>query len=127
MLKNLLKRTSLSPVDCASFYLAHMKNPQSVTYDRSYLIQTFSRGRKNVTPLLEKKQVALYRHDFEYMKKAQKVFHITYHQLRILFGIIFFSRLFEDSTVALDTMFKLRRFAGCFDEETNIIYCKALT
>lgn len=127
MLKNLLRRTSLSPTDCATYYFEHMKNPQSVTYDRSYLIQMFSRGRKNIIPLMEKKQIVLYKHDFEYLKMAQKVFHITYHQLRILFGVIFFSRLFEDANVALDTMFKLRRFAGCFNEETNIVYCKALT
>lgn len=46
MLRNLLKRTSISPIECATIYYERMKNPESVSYDRSHLIQMFSRGRK---------------------------------------------------------------------------------
>ena len=63
MLRNLLKRTSLSPIECATIYYERMKNPESVSYDRSHLIQTFSRGRKNNAPILDVHQVVLYQKD----------------------------------------------------------------
>ncbi len=123
MLRNLLKRTTLSPIECATIYYERMRNPESVSYDRSRLIQTFSRGRKNNAPILDVHQVVLYKKDLDYITEARRKFHINYTQLRVLFGIIFFCRLYGTDTVALDTEFKMKRFGGCFEEQTEITYC----
>lgn len=123
MLRNLLKRTSLSPIECATIYYERMKNPESVSYDRSHLIQMFSRGRKNNAPILDVHQVVLYQKDLDYITEARRKYHINYAQLRVLFGAIFFCRLYGSDTFALDTEFKMKRFGGCFEEQTEIMYC----
>lgn len=123
MLRNLLKRTSISPIECAMIYYERMKNPESVSYDRSHLIQTFSRGRKNNAPILDIHQVVLYQKDLDYITEARRKYHINYAQLRVLFGVIFFCRLYGSDTFALDTEFKMKRFGGCFEEQTEIMYC----
>lgn len=123
MLRNLLKRTSLSPIECATIYYERMKNPESVSYDRSHLIQTFSRGRKNNAPILDVRQVVLYQKDLNYITEARRKYHINYAQLRVLFGVIFFCRLYGSDTFALDTEFKMKRFGSCFEEQTEIMYC----
>ena len=73
MLRNLLKRTSLSPIECATIYYERMKNPESVSYDRSHLIQMFSRGRKNNAPILDVRQVVLSERSGLYYRGAPKV------------------------------------------------------
>lgn len=123
MLRNLLKRTNLSPVECATIYYERMRNSESVNYDRSHLIQTFTRGRKNNAPILDVHQVVLYQKDLDYITAARKEHHINYAQLRALFGIIFFCRLYGTATISLDTEFKMKRFGGCFEEQTEIMYC----
>lgn len=123
MLRNLLKRTSISPIECATIYYERMKNPESVSYDRSHLIQMFSRGRKNNAPILDVHQVVLYQKDLDYITEARQKYHINYAQLRVLFGVIFFCRLYGSDTFALDTEFKMKRFGGCFEEQTEIMYC----
>jgi hypothetical protein len=123
MLRNLLKRTTLSPIECATIYYERMRNPESVSYDRSHLIQMFSRGRKNNAPILDVHQVVLYQKDLDYITEARRRYHINWVQLRVLFGIIFFCRLYGTSMVALDTEFKMKRFGGCFEEQTEITYC----
>ena len=123
MLRNLLKRTTLSPIECATIYYERMRNPESVSYDRSHLIQMFSRGRKNNAPILDVHQVVLYQKDLDYITEARRRDHINWAQLRVLFGIIFFCRLYGISMVALDTEFKMKRFGGCFEEQTEITYC----
>lgn len=122
MLRNLLKRTSLSPIECATIYYERMRNPESVSYDRSHLIQTFGRGHKNNAPLLDVHQVVLYQKDLDYITDARRLYHINWAQLRVLLGIIFFCRLYGRDTVALDTDFKMKRFGKCFDEQTEIMY-----
>ena len=82
MLRNLLKRTSISPIECATIYYERMKNPESVSYDRSHLIQMFSRGRKNNAPILDVHQVVLYQKDLDYITEARRKYHINYAQLR---------------------------------------------
>lgn len=123
MLRNLLKRTTLSPIECATIYYERMRNPESVSYDRSHLIQMFSRGRKNNAPILDVHQVVLYQKDLDYITEARRRYHINWAQLRVLFGIIFFCRLYGTNMVALDTEFKMKRFGGCFEEQTEITYC----
>lgn len=123
MLRNLLKRTTLSPIECATIYYERMRNPESVSYDRSHLIQMFSRGRKNNAPILDVHQVVLYQKDLDYITEARHRYHINWAQLRVLFGIIFFCRLYGTNMVALDTEFKMKRFGGCFEEQTEITYC----
>ena len=123
MLRNILKRTNLSPIECATIYYERMRNPESVSYDRSHLIQQFTRGRKNNAPILDVHQVVLYQKDLDYITAARKEHHINYAQLRALFGIIFFCRLYGTATIALDTEFKMKRFGGCFEEQTEIMYC----
>lgn len=123
MLRNLLKRTTLSPIECATIYYERMRNPESVSYDRSHLIQMFSRGRKNNAPILDVHQVVLYQKDLDYITEARRQYHINWAQLRVLFGIIFFCRLYGTNMVALDTEFKMKRFGGCFEEQTEITYC----
>ena len=123
MLRNLLKRTTLSPIECATIYYERMRNPESVSYDCSHLIQMFSRGRKNNAPILDVHQVVLYQKDLDYITEARRQYHINWAQLRVLFGIIFFCRLYGTNMVALDTEFKMKRFGGCFEEQTEITYC----
>ena len=123
MLRNLLGRTSLSPIECATIYYERMKNPESVSYDRSHLIQMFSRGRKNNAPILDVHQVVLYQKDLDYITEARRKYHINYAQLRVLFGVIFFCRLYGSDTFSLDTEFKMKRFGGCFEEQTETMYC----
>ena len=104
-------------------YYERMKNPESVSYDRSHLIQMFSRGRKNNAPILDVRQVVLYQKDLDYITEARRKYHINYAQLRVLFGVIFFCRLYGSDTFALDTEFKMKRFGSCFEEQTEIMYC----
>ena len=122
MLRNLLKRTNLSPIECATIYYERMRNPESVSYDRSHLIQAFGRGYKNNAPILDVHQVVLYQKDLDYITDARRRYHINWAQLRVLLGIIFFCRLYGSDTVALDTDFKMKRFGKCFDEQTEIMY-----
>ena len=123
MLRNLLKRTNLSPIECATIYYERMRNPESVSYDRSHLIQMFSRGRKNNAPILDVYQVVLYQKDLDYITEARRRHHINWAQLRALLGIVFLCRLYGSDTVALDTEFKMKRFGKCFEEQTEIMYC----
>lgn len=123
MLRNLLKRTNLSPIECATIYYERMRNPESVSYDRSHLIQMFSRGRKSNAPILDVHQVVLYQKDLDYIIMARQRYHINWAQLRVLLGIIFFCRLYGTNTIALDTEFKMKRFGKCFKEQTEIMYC----
>ena len=127
MLRNLLKRTSLSPIECATIYYERMRNPESVSYDRSHLIQMFSCGRKNNAPILDVRQVVLYQKDLNYITEARQRYHINWAQLRVLLGIIFFCQLYGTDTIALDTEFKMKRFGKCFEEQTEIMYCSGST
>lgn len=77
MLRNILKRTGLSPIECATIYYERMRNPESVSYDRSHLIQMFSRSRKNNAPILDVRQVILYQKDLNYITEARRHYHIN--------------------------------------------------
>lgn len=127
LLKNLLKRTALSPTDCASFYFENMRNPESVSYDRSQLVRTFSYGRENLPALLDTHQVVLYKKDLDYITEARKRFHISFVQLQVLLGVIFFCRLYSTPNFSLETIFKLHKFTGCFKGKTKTVYCNGDT
>ena len=58
-LKNLLMKTDMSPPECADFYYEHMKNRESVTYDRSYIISKFYNKKSKRGKLREINQVVI--------------------------------------------------------------------
>lgn len=122
LLKNTLRKTSLSPTECATFYYENMKNQESVTYDREHLISMFSSGRNKLKPLLIVDQIALYEKDLEYVESAKKDYHLNYAQVKALFGVIFFCRLFGTKKISLDTSHRLKQFSGCFQERTSSMY-----
>lgn len=122
MLRNLLRRTSLPPVECATIYFELMRNHESVSYDKSSLVRLFNSGRKNNAPLLDVRQVVIYQKDLDYITNARKKYHINYTHTRVLFGIIFFCRMYGTENISLDTEFKMKRFGGCFEEQTEIKY-----
>lgn len=80
MLRNLLKRTSLSPIECATIYYERMKNPESVSYDRSHLIQMFSRGRKITRPYLMYVKLCFIRKIWTILqRRAESIISITHN------------------------------------------------
>lgn len=122
LLRNTLRKTNLSSIECATIYYEHMRNPESVSYDRSSLLCLFPNKRKNRNTLLQINSVVLYKKDIEYVRNARKKFHISYKQMLVLFGIIFFCRMMNRDHVSLETEFKMRRFSKCFKEQTAIKY-----
>lgn len=126
-LKNLLMKTDMSPPECADFYYEHMKNRESVTYDRSYIISKFYNKKSKRGKLREINQVVIYQKDFDYVENAKKFLNLSYAAVRALFGIIFFSRMLGSEKVYLDTLRGLRHFDGCYGKNVSIIYVEGET
>lgn len=127
MLKNILVKSDYTISECADFYIKNMKNSKSVTYDRNHLMNMFSKKRRNHSGLLCIESVDIYQQDLDYIEFARKRHHISYCQLRVMFGIIFFSRAFRTKYVSLESDFKMKRFGKCYSEKTERVYCPGST
>lgn len=121
LLKNILKKTNLSPTECATVYYEKMNHPESVTYDRSVLIKYF-KSKSNESTLSKIDQIVLYEKDLDYIENAKKEYHLNQTQVEALFGVIFFCRMYNVKKLFLNTQFKLNQFSSCFKKRLHVTY-----
>lgn len=127
LLKNILKKTDLSPTECASIYYEKMNNPESVTYDREILIRYFKDKKNTKQGLFRIKQIVLYDKDINYIENAKRDYHLNQTQVEALFGVIFFCRMYNVPKLFLNTQFRLNQFSGCFKKRLHVTYMNGNT
>lgn len=66
--------------------------------------------------LREVNEVTLYKSDFAYLEKIRKRERLTVKQIKLLFGLIFFSRMNDCEWCRIGTSYKRKSFFACFDE-----------
>ena len=77
--------------------------------------------------LREVNEVILYKSDFDYIERMKKEYSFTVKQVKAVFGLIFFSRMWNSKWCRVGTPFKLQQFGSCFpsyniEEDMDIIY-----
>lgn len=123
LLRNLLYKTGWDPERCSNFYLEHMKGRENVTYPYESLLDRF-RTRMKFGGLLEATKIPIYKKDIEYVQNSKRDFNLTTAEMRVLFGVIFMTRLYTSATIRLDTSFKMSGFVCAFDEPIPIVHVK---
>lgn len=66
--------------------------------------------------LREINEVVLYESDFKYLEETRKKDRLTVKQVKLLFGLIFFSRMNDCEWCRVGTSYKRKSFYACFDE-----------
>lgn len=122
LLKSVLSRSGLSANECAKEYLAYMNNSESFDCGLDYLTNTFSECIREAgdVGLQRYASAVIYKQDIEYIMCAKRDFNISKHQMLMLFGMIFMSRLSHDRYVDISTKSKMKKFVGCFSERISI-------
>lgn len=123
LLKNILSRSGLSSEECAKEYLAYMNNSESYDCGFNYLVNSFSLGieESHGAALQRYLSATIYKQDIEYIMCAKRDFNINKHQMMMLFGFIFMSRITHDRFIDISSKSKLKRFVGCFSERVGIV------
>lgn len=75
-----------------------------------------SRNRKIGCKLRKIDEVIIYKSDIEYIERAKQEHGLTVRQVKLLFGMIFFSRMNNVKWCRIGTEYKLKSFLSCFDE-----------
>lgn len=63
--------------------------------------------------------ITIYREDLKFIRNVRKHHRLTVSQIEILFGIIFFCRMYETENAHIGTEFQKKQFLGCFKSATR--------
>ena len=75
-----------------------------------------ARAKKMKMNLREIEEVVLYKSDFKAIENAKREHHLTEHETKLLFGLIFFSRMYDSEFCRIGTDYKMKSFLSCFDK-----------
>ena len=62
--------------------------------------------------------ITIHKTDLKFIRNARKRCDLTVPQIEILFGIIFFCRMYDSERANLNSFFRKQQFIGCFDTAT---------
>lgn len=97
---------------------------QSSELDQLFTQMTKRSMNLNKT-LREVTEVVLYKSDFEYIERMKREYSFTVKQVKAIFGLIFFSRMWNSKWCRVGTPFKLQQFESCFPfsvDDVDIVY-----
>lgn len=114
-LRNILARSDFSPEQCADIYLKNM-TIKSYKPPREKLVSMFDYKKKSSKKLLAVDKIDIYQSDIDYVVNACREHGLNQLQRKVLFGIIFMTRLYGSDTVDLCSEYQIRGFCGCFHD-----------
>ena len=82
------------------------------------VVKHLSYAPKSNYKLREKNFILINRKDIKFIRERRKYVQLTVPQIEVMFGIIFFCRMYDSEKAHLDTEFKKKQFIGCFDTAT---------
>jgi hypothetical protein len=133
----LLKRTLMedetrTPAEKMEFYLANRRvvndNADEIKDQEEYLDKLYINKEKKISEQLsrppkralrENNVVTIFKEDLEYIKFVRQEHVLTVPQIEIVFGIIFFTRMYDVSDANISTEFRKKQFLSCFDRATR--------
>lgn len=119
LLREVLLKTTLTAEERTQFYFENMRNANNAAYSKKNMLCSLS--RRNTTGSLRTiTNVVIYQQDIVYVQEAIQHHHLTLHQAVVLFGFIFFTRMFETPMLEMNTRREIRRFTGCFEERVTL-------
>jgi hypothetical protein len=79
--------------------------------------------QRNNISLRQKNEVHIYKSDIDVINQIRKEHKLTAHEVQVIFGLIFWCRMFDTAEVFLLSCepddFKIKQFNGCFQKAIN--------
>jgi hypothetical protein len=82
------------------------------------VIKHLSYVPKSNYKLREHKDIMINKKDIKLIREVRKNTTLTVPQIEVLFGLIFFCRMYDTENANLNTEFKKKQFLGCFEKAT---------
>lgn len=105
---------------CSITYAEFLDKIQHYEKNRHYnFYKNKSDNWKNHVKLRNITNVTIYKSDIRIIRDIKKKYHCTQEELEILFGMIFFSRMYDSKYCRIGTKFKYKQFCKCLGNVSN--------